>query len=284
MLFEGVCGELELPVGVRQLLCMNSVEDSAGGYDIAAPLANRVGWLEFPAPEVEGFTSYMMGVGGGTQAPITPATEEAEVDSMWNAAWAQAAGQVCGFLRSKSDMLHAMPPSGSKASSEAWASPRTWEMAARAKAAGYVYDLTDLEVSESVSAFVGNAANLQFHTWVRHNDLPSPTDVLDGAVAFTHDPRRLDRTAAVLTSATSLVIANAKGAALGSHQMQQNAARTEVLWKLLGTLCDIAPDIGIGSITGLCQARLMVGSATAYKVISHMEPILRSAGITPDVR
>ncbi len=626
MLFEGVCGELEMPTGVRQMLCMNSIEDAAGGYDIAGPLANRVGWLPFPEPSVARFNDYMMGLGGAQQSPVNPAQEEAEVDAAWAGAWAQAVGQVCGFLTAKTDQLHKMPASGSKASSEAWASPRcytsdtevmtargwvawpdvreddlfatramdgqvqylpavervcvpfegelirfhnrstdlavtpnhnmvvsrdhiggsatakrdaareqffllaasdveaelrerktwavrmpktgtwpesaaltyqplfgrllptaefaellgwiltdgyiakvgkkpyvsvtqvdptlrrrvaelmticgfklyqatdrvgtpdedlwrflqdqgrkhdgnrfvprvvfewgsdaiasliaglfggdgwttregsqyfnlgpnarlagdlqeaamrlggianvseiftkrgvkcfevrvfnsdrhaapvftaehvsrvfyrgdvhcvrvpphatllvrqhgqaiwcgnTWEMATRAKAGGYIYDLSEIEVNQSIAAFVGQGAAGEFHTWCRHNDLPSPVDLLDGNVQFTHDARRLDRTAAILTSATSLITSNAKNAKMGSGDAQLNATRCEVLWKIHDALAAKAPDLSLGSVIALCQSRMMIGSTTAYRVLAKLEPIMSAAGITPDLR
>lgn len=283
MLFEGVCGELELPTGVRQMLAMNAVEDAAGGYDIAAPLANRVGWLPFPEPTVARFNDYMMGAGGAQQAPVNAAQEEAEVDAQWPSAWARAAGEVCGFLTAKSDMLHKMPPSGSKAVSEAWAAPRTWELATRAKAGGYIYDLSAIEIDQSITAFVGAAAAGMFHTWTKNNDLPDPADLLDGHVAFHHDPKRLDRTAAILTSATSLVVQNAKGAQLGTGAAALNAQRSEVLWKIHETMAAQAPDLSLGSVVGLCTSKLMIGSATAYRVLAKMEPIMSAAGITPEM-
>jgi MoxR-like ATPase len=282
LLFEGVCGELELPPGVRMILAMNSTEDAAGGWDIAPPLANRIGWLQWPTPDPKQFAEFLMGSGASKAQPINPAQEEAEVDALWNNAWARAAGEVAGFINAKSDQLHVMPKTGSKAASENWPSPRTWELAARAKAGGYVYNLSRIEIDEAVSAFVGSGAAGQFQTWVKNNDLPDPADFLDGKVPFVHSPARLDRTAAVLTSATSLVVTNAKNAQLGSPSTQLNAMRAEKLWSFHKDLANVAPDLSLGSVVSLCTARMMIGSTTAYQVLGIMEPVMTAAGITPE--
>lgn len=280
LLFEGVCGELELPPGVRMMLAMNHTEDAAGGWEIAPPLANRIGWLEWPTPDPDRFTEFLMGAGGAKVTPINAAAEEAEVEALWPAAWAKAAGQVAGFIKAKGvDALFKMPSNNSKQVSSAWPSPRTWELATRAKAGSFIYDLTDREADTSISAFIGSGAAGELHTWVRNNDLPDPTDFLDGLVQFDHNPRRLDRTAAVLTAATSLVVSGAGSAQMGNAQ--QNAKRAETLWQFHQKLADQAPDLSLASVVSLCKARLMIGSGTAYKVLSKMEPVMQAAGITP---
>lgn len=282
VLFEGVCGDLELPPGVRMFLAMNATEDAAGGWNIAPPLANRVGWLNWAPPESKNFVNYLMGAAGGDVTPIDPAAEERAVMAVWPHAWAQAAGQVAGFLSATGDQLFAMPKSGSKQASQAWPSPRTWELAARAKAAGYVYQLADREISESVAAFVGDGAAGTFHTWIRNNDLPDPLDVLDGKVPFVHDPRRLDRSAAILTAATSLVTAQSRNVRAGTPEHQLNAQRAETLWGVHFDLSDKAPDLSLGSVVSMVHSKLMIGSSTAYRVLAKMEPVMSAAGVTPD--
>lgn len=281
LLFEGVCGELTLPPGVRMMLAMNEIDDAAGGWDIAPPLANRIGWLQAPNPEPHRWIEWLMSQGGAQTQPLDPIQEEAEVDALWAEAWAKAAGQVAGFIQAKGDMLHKMPPHGNKGVSGAWPSPRTWELATRAKAASFIYDLSPKEADESLSAFVGNGAAGEFHTWVKHNDLPDPADFLDGKIPFQHDKRRLDRTAAVITAATSLVTQKSQGN-LTPAEATTNAARSETLWKFHKNLSKEAPDLSLGSVVAMCNARLMVNSPTAYGVLAEMEPVMSAAGIIRD--
>lgn len=181
----------------------------------------------------------------------------------------------------KSDQLFKMPDGKSKDVSEAWPSPRTWEMATRAQTMGFIYDLSPQEISDSVSGFIGAGATGEFRTWCKHNDLPDPADFLDGLTPFTHNKTRLDRTAAVITSATSLVVQAAQHAKFGTPEAQLNTKRAEALWTFHKTLADQAPDLALGSVSALCKARMMIGSTTAYQVLATMEPVMSAAGITP---
>lgn len=272
LLFEGVCGELELPPGVRFFLAMNATEDAAGGWDIAPPLANRVGWLQWPAPDPNAFATYLMGAGGSHEQPVNAAAEEADVDAAWPGAWAYASGTLAGYLKSNPGAILRMPPSGSKAASEAWASPRTWDFAASMLAGSRIYDLTEVETIDAVGAFVGSGNAAELHTWITNNDLPDPEDFLDGKVAFEHNPSRLDRTAAVLASVTSLVVRP-------DTDLLRRKSRTERLWSFQLGLAETAPDLLLSSVAALCNEKLMIGSTTAFKVLAKMEPVLTAAGI-----
>lgn len=277
LLFEGVCGELQLPPGVRMMLAMNHTEEAAGGWDIAPPLANRVGWLDWEVTAPNQFIEYLMSQGAQKQSPEDPTSIEDQVDAAWTNMWAKVAGQVAGFLSAKGDQLFQMPSISSKQVSAAWASPRTWELATRAKTVGSIFNLSDKEIDTSITAFVGSGASGEFHTWVKNNDLPDPVDFLDGIVPFQHNPKRLDRTAAVLTSATSLITSTNKSPA----DIAAQPRRIEALWKFHEGLATQAPDLSLGSVIALCNARMMVGHATAYKVLAKMEPVMVAAGVTP---
>lgn len=276
---EGVCGELQMPPECRFLLAMNETEDAAGGWDIAPSLANRMGWLNWDAPDVGMFQSYLMGGGKMNIQPVNAAAEEAAVNALWTEAFARAAGDACGFLNAKPDGLHRKPAAGSPGASRAWPSHRTWDLAIRARAAGYIYDLSPREIANFVGAFIGDAALGEWNTWLKHADLPDPTAFLDGQVAFSHQPARLDRTAALLTAATGVVVNGGRDGKPGSAQL--NAKRAETLWAFHEGLSAQAPDLSLGSVVELCTARLMTGSQTAYRVLAKMEPVMTAAGITP---
>jgi len=89
-------------------------------------------------------------------------------------------------------------------------------------------------------------------------------------VQFKHDPARLDKTAAVLTSCISLVApANAA----------KRKPRSEVFWNIAGSVADTAADLCINPVHAACNAKLFVGNVNAFKVISKMTPVLDAAGI-----
>ena len=272
VLFEGVVGEMELPPGVRMMLAMNETKDAAGGWDIAPPLANRMGWLDWQAPDVQGFTQYIL-TGGKMDMDgdaIDPITEEKAVDARWDSAWAKASGEITGFLHRIPSKLLEMPKMG-KGSSRQWPSPRTWEFAIRAHTASYVYDLTELERAQAVSAYVGTGAYSEFFQWRKDNDLPDPELLLDGGTTFKHNPARLDRTAAVLTSCTGLVT---------PENAPKRKERNERLWTLLKDMTDTAADVCLPSVVALCQSRLMLGCTPAYKVLAALEPVMSAAGLS----
>jgi hypothetical protein len=98
--------------------------------------------------------------------------------------------------------------------------------------------------------------------------------VLDGKVPFTHNPKRLDRTAAVLGSCHALVCpANA----------EKRKERTQKLWSILSDkkLLDEAMDVAFGSVKALVGAKLHT-TQVAYGVLGKMLPLLKAAGIQYD--
>lgn len=274
VLFEGVCGEFQLPPGVRFLLAMNRVEDSAGGWDVALPLANRMGWLEVDAPSVDRYVEHIQGFGAAKLVPVDARAEEQQVDALWTAAFARAAGEVCGFLSARPDNLHRKPSAAGVHGARAWPSSRTHELSMRGLASCYVYGLSAAEQDMMVAAFVGSGVAGELHTWRKNNDLPSAADFLDGKVKFEHSPARLDRTAAVLTSATMLVVDQA---------CPDRQARAEAFWGFLQTVSDTAADVALGAVVQMCNARLMIGSKLAYKVLARFEPVMSAAAVVPEL-
>jgi hypothetical protein len=269
VLLEGVVGELQLPPEVRFLLAMNHTDDAAGGQELSPALANRMGWLEWEKPEVKNFVGYLTGGGSQESDPIIPAQLEAEVDAVWEAeAWPHASGMVAGFLTARSDLLHKKPEKGDRA--RAWPSARTWEFAAHAYAGSEIFKLSAEATNTAVSGFIGNGAYAEFFNWVQTADLPNPADLLDGKVQFKHDKRRLDRTAAVLASATALVLP------AGSENRNDRIGR---LWDILTPMSTDAVDVIMPCVTSLCKARAATGYRSAMQLLGKMEAVLSAAGI-----
>ncbi len=279
VLFEGVVGELELPPGVRMLLAMNETKDAAGGWDIAPPLANRMGWLEWSSPTPQEFTRFLLNGGRGAHLvkdetgawvpgeSVDPAAEEAAVDSVWGRAWAVSVGEVSGFLHRRAELLLKRGKEGDRQ----WPSPRTWELTTRALAGSYVYDLTPIEREMACAAFVGSGAFGEFFAWRKEADLPDPEALLDGQATFKHTPARLDRTAAVLTACTAIVT---------PENAKSRKERTARLWHLIRGMTADATDVCLPSVIALCNARLMSASEEAYHVLANIEPVMSAAGIT----
>lgn len=275
VLFEGVVGELQLPPGVRMFLAMNHTQDAAGGWEIAPPLANRMGWLEWNPPNVRDFAGFLVGGCKTHVAPVVdPIEEEALVDAVWGPEFARACGDVAGFLERRPNNLLVMP---SEDAAKPWPSPRTIEFAARALTMCSIYGLTGMEEAEAVGAFVGPAWYHEFFAWRKEADLPNPEDVLTGRVKFTHNPARLDRTAAVLSAVGALVI-DGRGRADATD-------RARWCWELLGQMVsstdpkNSAADVALPTVTALVNAKLMIGQPAAYRVLASLEPLLKASGV-----
>ena len=278
VVLDRVVGDFVLPPTVRILAAQNSTEDSAGGYDLAAPLANRFGTLtDWTGPTCEEWCSWLMQAGNGNEVEIqtTAVTEEMRVMKLWPSAFAKASGIITSFLRRKPILLHAQPASGSPESSLAWPSRRSWEMATRALAASEIHHLDESESDRYVGSFVGPAAIRELRSWMVNVDLPDPAELLDGKIEWKHDPDRLDRTMVVCSSCAALV---------APQSAEKRIPRAEAAWKLIHGLMEVS-DVVLPAVRTLAseQVRLVRGPKGMLKfaelVLAKFNPILNAAGI-----
>lgn len=259
---------------VRTLAAANPTEQAAGGWDFAPPVANRMGHLPWPEVNNENWANWLLGDEGSVDVGAASRDEEARVEKAWHEPWARARGIFAGFVRAKGDLLHKMPVMGSPDLGRAWPSPRTWEMAARAYAGSSVHSLALDDTESYVSAFVGAGPAGELFAYATKLDLPNPADVLDGKVAFKHDPKRLDRTAAVLGSCHALIC---------PATAEKRKERAIKLWSIIGEkkMVDEAMDVAFPSIKALVGAKLHALPA-AFTVLGKILPMLKAAGITYD--
>ncbi len=260
-------GSYTLPAGVRVIGACNPVDVAANGCELSAPLANRFGWLKWHAPSVEEHCAFMMGVGGDAVDSQDPAVEEARVLKAWGPAFAQAVGLEAGFLRAMPHMKNTCPKVGDPAMSRAWASDRTWEYAVRAMASATVHGLDDSDRDEFAAAFIGTKVYQDFATYIEQADIPAAADVLDGKVAFKWEVKRLDRSAAIITACTALIVP------AGAEKRMERASK---LWEIL--LDTTHADITVPSVTALCRTDLH-RAKEARPVLAKLAPSLRAAGI-----
>ncbi len=268
-------GGSKLPKGVRVIGAANPPEMSAGGYDLAAPVANRMGHIDFAAPSAESWTEWLMTASAlkvSTNVICDAADEEDRVLQIWDEAYARAKGVVAGFVLAKPAMLHRQPEANDPQSSRAWPSHRTWDMACRSNASSEVHDLDESEMHAFISAFIGSSATVEFVAYAKAMDLPNPADLLDGKVTWKHNPNRLDRTYATLTACTAHMTSKDVAA--------NHPGRLDKMWSVLNTVMADAPDLVIPSAKVLAQQRL-TSAKTAQPVLIALNPILKAAGISP---
>ena len=268
MFNEGVVGEFQLPKTVRFVAAQNSVEEAAGGWDTAAPMANRFGHLPWDGGTADDWSNWLLSDGGAEDEAFgDAAAEEARVWAAWPIAWASARGVVSGFISKRPDLLHVQPDVGSPAASKAWPSRRTWEMATRALAGAEIHGLDDIERIAFVEAFIGKGAAAELLAYLLDADLPSPADVLDGKVQLTVEPRRLDRTVAILNACAALV---------SPEKADKRLPRADALWAIIADVCTTAADLAVPAARAMLSAKLYRPSARSAML--QLEPVLRKAG------
>ena len=125
VVLERVVGDLTLPDAVAVVAAANPPEQAADGWDLSAPLANRLCHLAWQTDP----RSVADGLAGGWAAPVVPVLPDG-----WQAEEILSRGLVAAFLHVR-PALACAPPSDAASAGRGWPSPRTWEMAARLMAA-----------------------------------------------------------------------------------------------------------------------------------------------------
>jgi MoxR-like ATPase len=273
-ILDRVVGDCSLGNGVRFYAAQNAVEHAAGGYDVAAALANRFIHLNWAKPSVDDWSDYLLGGGGlEPEAKVSgdPAAEEKRVLDAWGGPWAKSAGLLTAFLRKRPELHLRVPAAGDPALSKAWPSPRTWDYAAHILAGAEIHGLPVVETETLLTGCVGPGAATEFVAFVSDADLPDPADVLDGKVSFKPDAR-LDRTLAVFSACAALVTA---------PKVDKKIDRVKKLWTLLGDQAKVAVDVIVPAARTLVRAKLSAGVAPveARPVLLKLEPVLRAAGL-----
>jgi hypothetical protein len=183
-------GDLELdPEKVTVVAAANPPSEAAGGWDLAAPLANRFSHQEYrlvPEGWVEGFPGYW----GKPPALSFGGRALAET------AWSQARALVAAFIRVRPGLLLQVPDDVSRRG-EAWPSPRTWDFASRLLAGLERPGRTPDDALPLIAGCVGDDPALELATWLRELDLPDPEHLLAEPDAYRH-PSRGDQAYAVL--------------------------------------------------------------------------------------
>jgi hypothetical protein len=192
---EGWVGDLKLPADTWYVAAMNPVEIAAGGWDLAAPLANRFLHLEV-APSADVWVAGMISgwVGQSTpQLSVAPTPDQR----------AHVLGRVTAFVAAKPEYLYALPEDAGL-SSGAWPSPRTWDYLTRVLPR--IPDEAPSDAKLAVCAgLVGDRAATEFLTFVEQLDLPSPTELLNDPSLVDWAVERGDRALAALSSLVALV-------------------------------------------------------------------------------
>jgi len=233
VIHERVVGELTLS-GISMVAAANPPDQAAGGWDLAAPLANRFCHLDWRL-EPEAWVSGML---AGWPTPAIPRLPEG-----WEAGVPAARALMAAFIRARPHLLLQVPKEEDRAG-RAWPSGRAWDdMAARLWAAGNAAGVGRDVLALLVCGCVGDGPGLEFLSWQEKLDLPDPEELLANPASFRL-PDRGDKTFAVL----SAVVAAAVGRLDGGRWM--------AAWEILAKAAEEgAADVAAASARALAQAR-----------------------------
>jgi len=257
VVLERAVGDLTLPDEVAVVAAANPPEQAADGWDLSAPLANRLCHLDWQTDP----RAVADGLAGGWAAPVVPA-----LPAGWQAEELLSRGLVAAFLHVR-PALACAPPSDPASAGRGWPSPRTWEMAARLMAAAVAAGLGvhgDETRSALVRGAVGDGAGVEFLAWLIEMDLPDPEEVLADPASFRL-PERGDRAYAALAAVAAAVAAD------------PTPERWTAGWQVLGLAAEAAPDVA--AVAARVLARCRPEGAALPAQIKLFAPVLRDAGL-----
>jgi hypothetical protein len=254
VVLERAVGDLTLPDQVAVVAAANPPEQAADGWDLSAPLANRLCHLSWEADP----RAVADGLAGGWTAPSVPLIPDGR-----QAEEILSRGLVAAFLHVR-PALACAPPTDAASAGRGWPSPRTWEMAAKLMAAGNAAGATQDARSALIRGAVGDGAGIEFLAWLVEMDLPDPEVVLADPSAFRL-PERGDRAYAALAAVAAAVAGNL------------TAERWTAGWRVLGLAADSAPDVA--AVAARVLARCRPEGAALPDEIKRFAPVLRDAGL-----
>lgn len=198
ILGERMVGDLQLPDDVAIVLAQNPPEFAADGWDLAAPLSNRVVHLDWALPPEFVADGFVHGFAPVEVPNIDPIALEPAIQ--------RAKSLVGSFLKFRPELLATVPKTDADRS-KPFASPRSWEFVARllgvADAAGASTGPRDLLIVGAV----GHGPGYEFATWLDNLDLPDPEAILASPERFAV-PDRKDKVYAALISVLAAYRAN----------------------------------------------------------------------------
>jgi MoxR-like ATPase len=257
VVLERVVGELALPEGVRVVAAANPPEEAADGWELAAPLANRLVHLDWP---VDG-RQIARGIAIGFPKPALD-----QLRSRPSVAQTiSARAGVGAFLEVRPTLVLQVPNSALEAG-RGWPSPRSWEAVARLLAACEAAGASAGARAALVRGAVGDGAAIEFLAWLEHLDLPDPEALLDDPASFTL-PERSDRAFAVLTAVVAVALADG------------GAERWSQAWEVVGRAAERAPDVATLVARTLAASR--PDGAEVPEALFALAPLLRAAGLLP---
>lgn len=259
MVLDRCVGSTDIHPQIRPLLAGNPSRYAAGGWSLSAPFANRMLHIYVHRPSRESLIKYI--ISEGTSKKISLSNETEKLKSEWPKQWATVKAQWAGFMKVCTDAAYSVDPDPDNAqSSYCWPSPRSWEMAMRANATARCLGRSDSITHLMIEAAVGEGAALEFIEYLSKADLPDPMDVLTRG--WKIDTQRLDRSMAVATGFTALII--------GTKDKDERIKLAIKAWQLYGEYLKAGlADLVMDHLNSMANEQLAVSD--------HKSPALKEA-------
>ena len=254
VVLERTVGDLTLPDDVAVVAAANPPEQAADGWDLSAPLANRLCHLTWETSP-RGIAD---GLAGGWAVPPVPL-----LPAGWETGEQLNRSLVGAFLQVRPALAIAPPGSPGEAG-RGWPSPRTWEMAARLMTAAEAAKASEQARSALVRGAIGDGAGVEFLAWLVDMDLPDPEEVLASPASFRL-PERGDRAYAALAAIAAAVAA------------KPTPERWTAGWQVLGACAADVPDVAATAARVLAKCR--PDGTPLPAEIKLFAPVLRDAGL-----
>lgn len=257
LIHERRAGDVIFPRSIVPIAAMNPADQAAGGFDLAAPLANRLVHIPWSV-DVDSVTQGFLDEWPTMKFPKLPAS--------WVEHKHSAAILVASFFKRNPTACHQLPKEESKRS-EPWPSPRTWyEFVIPAMAACESVKAGEDVLSLLVSGSIGSAMALEFLGWRRNLDLLDPEDILKDPGSFEPYDRP-DKTFATLNAVVACVCSNL------------TSERWVAAWKVLHK-CAVKGHVALAAVACRSLVRARKGNLPNVKEYTKpFEALLEAAGI-----
>ncbi|WP_033439591.1 AAA family ATPase [Saccharothrix sp. NRRL B-16314] len=234
VVLERRIGALRLPPGVRIVAAANPRASAADGWELSPPLANRFVHLQWTYDH----DVVVRGLGGTWPRAALPRLDSGRLPD----AVAFARRAVCGFLTTRSALVHQLPKNEARRGGP-WPSPRSWEMTLRLVAFATAAGGSREVLSMLVRGTVGDGPGLELLASLDRMDLPDPETLLaDPGSAVL--PERGDLRQAVLDGVVEAV------------RKRPEQSRWNAAWSLLVLALETgAPDLVVVPAATLAALR-----------------------------
>lgn len=165
LLWEREIEGISLPPHLRIIMAGNPLTDARGGHELHSALANRLLWLHIDAD----ITAWAAGLRSWGRGDDWPAVEPLDT-ARWSDLLPLWSENVADFALSSPGSIQ-----GEEKTTGAWASGRSWTLAAQAAA---LCQHLAFEPSLGVEASVGTACAAEFSAYLQTRELPSAEEIL----------------------------------------------------------------------------------------------------------